>query len=113
MHINPEQTNLEQLLDQIDRTAENNEHVTQRAVIEALGHRSFGPLLLMAGLVILAPLIGDIPGIPAPCNYLVDAGQHRPFKVPGIGLRIPVQTDDAAILKFDHRRSIGGAGNQI
>jgi len=71
MHMNEEKTNLEQLLDQIDTTAENNERVTLRAVIEALGHRSFRPLLLVAGLVILAPLIGDIPGVPTIMAVLV------------------------------------------
>ncbi|MFW5969942.1 MAG: exopolysaccharide biosynthesis protein, partial [Halofilum sp. (in: g-proteobacteria)] len=38
--------------------------VSLRAIIEELGSRSFGPLLLLAGLVILAPIIGDIPGVP-------------------------------------------------
>lgn len=30
-----------------------------------IGRRSFGPLLLMAGLIILAPVVGDIPGVPS------------------------------------------------
>ncbi|MEJ2164161.1 MAG: exopolysaccharide biosynthesis protein [Desulfobacterales bacterium] len=77
MNTDLEQTNLEQLIDQIDRTAEDKDRVTLSAVIEAIGHRSFGPLLLMAGLVILAPIIGDIPGIPTIMGVLVflSAGQ--------------------------------------
>ncbi len=34
------------------------------AVLDLVGRRSFGPMLLLAGLIILAPLIGDIPGVP-------------------------------------------------
>jgi len=34
------------------------------AILEAIGPRSFGPLLLLAGLVTFAPLIGDAPGVP-------------------------------------------------
>lgn len=34
------------------------------AILEAVGNRSFGPLLLLAGLITFAPLIGDIPGVP-------------------------------------------------
>ncbi|MFO7582971.1 MAG: exopolysaccharide biosynthesis protein [Guyparkeria sp.] len=33
-------------------------------VLDLVGRRSFGPMLLLAGLITLAPLIGDIPGVP-------------------------------------------------
>lgn len=33
-------------------------------VLDIIGHRSFGPLLLFAGIVMLAPVVGDIPGVP-------------------------------------------------
>jgi hypothetical protein len=32
-------------------------------VLDSVGHRSFGPLLLLAGLVLVTPGIGDIPGV--------------------------------------------------
>lgn len=35
-----------------------------RNILEAAGERSFGPVVLLAGLITLAPLIGDIPGVP-------------------------------------------------
>jgi hypothetical protein len=34
------------------------------AILDAVGRRSFGPLLLLAGVVTLMPLVGDIPGVP-------------------------------------------------
>lgn len=34
------------------------------AILDAVGRRAFGPLLVVASLVVLAPGLGDIPGIP-------------------------------------------------
>lgn len=56
-------TNLEELLDQIEDAAKEQQ-VTMEAVMHMVGRRSFGPLLLAAGLITLAPVIGDIPGVP-------------------------------------------------
>jgi hypothetical protein len=33
-------------------------------LLDAVGRRSFGPLLIVAGLIVLAPVVGDIPGMP-------------------------------------------------
>ena len=57
-------TNLEQLFDCIGKAAEQkrNEKVSIDSIMEMIGRRSFRPLLLLAGLIILAPVIGDIPG---------------------------------------------------
>ncbi|HEX3034413.1 MAG TPA: exopolysaccharide biosynthesis protein [Thermodesulfobacteriota bacterium] len=33
-------------------------------ILKLVGRRSFGPLLLVAGLVTLLPIICDIPGVP-------------------------------------------------
>jgi hypothetical protein len=41
------------------------ETLTVADIRERLGRRSFGPLLLFAGLVLLTPLAG-IPGLPVP-----------------------------------------------
>lgn len=57
--------NLEQLLDQIaDAEQKNNRQVTLEAILSKIGRRSFGPLLLLAGLITMTPLVGDIPGVP-------------------------------------------------
>ncbi len=40
-------------------------------ILKEIGGRSFGPILLIAGLVTLAPLIGDIPGVPTLMALLV------------------------------------------
>lgn len=57
-------TNLEQLIERLDRVTRNRERVDIRLILVAVGSRSFGSLILIAGLITLAPLIGDIPGIP-------------------------------------------------
>lgn len=62
--MNQELTSLEQLLDRIDRDAVEGNRVSLDAILDAVGRRSFGPLLLVAGLVTLAPLVSDIPGVP-------------------------------------------------
>ena len=41
------------------------------AVLDMVGRRSFGPLLLVAGLIVMAPLIGDIPGVPTVVGVFV------------------------------------------
>lgn len=57
-------TDLEGLLARIGEAEAVGDRVSLGAIIDAVGHRSFGPLLLVPGLVTLAPLIGDIPGVP-------------------------------------------------
>jgi len=59
-----EPASLDELLDQLATIARAEDGVSLRAITIRLGDRSFGPLLLLAGLVTLAPLIGDIPGVP-------------------------------------------------
>ncbi|HEX7718734.1 MAG TPA: exopolysaccharide biosynthesis protein [Woeseiaceae bacterium] len=61
---NDEATSLLELLDQIEATAEDCDKVTLDSVMDAVGRRSFGPILVLVGLIILAPLVGDIPGVP-------------------------------------------------
>jgi hypothetical protein len=62
---------VEQLLDRICEGGEGKEELSLRDVLRAIGRRSFGPLLLLAGLVTLAPLIGDIPGVPTVVGLFV------------------------------------------
>jgi hypothetical protein len=53
-----------ELLDQLHATADDGDTVSLDALMGAVGRRSFGPILVLVGLIILAPLVGDIPGVP-------------------------------------------------
>jgi hypothetical protein len=59
-----EPSNLNGMLELMGTAAQDGEHVSVKDIVEALGSRSFGPMLLLAGLITLAPVIGDIPGMP-------------------------------------------------
>ena len=71
MYKNQNITNLEQLLKQIDKGAKDKERVSLESILQVVGQRSFAPLLLFAGLVMFAPVIGDIPGVPVIMGLLV------------------------------------------
>lgn len=64
-------TNFEQLLDLIEGEAADKDQVDLRMILDVVGNRSYGPILLIAGLVILAPLLGDMPGVPTAMALLV------------------------------------------
>lgn len=61
---------LERLLDRLveagadDDEANGGESVSLDAMLDAVGRRAFGPVLLLPGLIIVAPVIGDIPTVP-------------------------------------------------
>lgn len=59
------------MLDLMQETAEDRQHVAFGDVVEAVGSGSFGPLLLLCGLIIVAPVIGDIPGVPTIMGFVV------------------------------------------
>ena len=92
-------TNLEQLLDRINEAADDEGQVSLGAILDVVGRRSFGPVLLVAGLITLAPIIGDIPGVPSIMGILVllVAGQvlfrHEHFWLPGWVLRRSVSRE--------------------
>lgn len=65
-----EPENLEQLLDRIDQAKDDREQVSLGMIVETIGSRSFGPLLLMAGVIVFSPLSG-IPGLPTVLGALV------------------------------------------
>jgi hypothetical protein len=72
--MSPEQEpdNLEQLLDRLEPVAHDERpQVSLGALVQQVGRRSFGVLLLLAGLITLAPVIGDIPGVPTLMALLV------------------------------------------
>lgn len=62
---------LEDLLDRISEAARDTEAVSLAVLLEAMGRRSFGYALLAAGLITVAPLVGDIPGVPTIMGLLV------------------------------------------
>jgi hypothetical protein len=64
------------LLDQVRSAGGDPETVTVADIRERLGRRSFGPLLLFAGLVLSTPLAG-IPGLPSAFAVIImlTAGQ--------------------------------------
>jgi len=55
---------LAQLLDRLRETTQQNSCVSMADLLDEVGPRSFGVLLLVAGLITLMPLVGDIPGVP-------------------------------------------------
>ena len=55
---------LEELTLRVSEVAAENDRPSVETVIAAVGERSFGAILLLSGLVILVPLVGDIPGVP-------------------------------------------------
>ncbi|MBW3567287.1 MAG: exopolysaccharide biosynthesis protein [Proteobacteria bacterium] len=62
--------NLEDLLDRLEALTGDGKDVSLQQVFDAIGHRSFGPWLLVAGLVTLSP-IGGIPGVPTLMGVIV------------------------------------------
>ena len=62
---------LQDLLKRIREISQNKEDISVGEIMETVGGRSYGPLLLLAGLVTLAPVIGDIPGIPTILGAIV------------------------------------------
>ena len=62
---------LEDLLDRIRRLDGDHDPVDLEAVLLQIGRRSFGAIVLFAGIIVLAPLIGDIPGVPTLAALLV------------------------------------------
>ncbi|MFN2288921.1 MAG: exopolysaccharide biosynthesis protein [Chromatocurvus sp.] len=59
-----ELASLDDVLDAIERVAQAHDPVSVELMMDAIGSRSFGALLLLAGLVVLAPIIGDVPTVP-------------------------------------------------
>ncbi len=60
-----------QLIERMDGLAQRRQKVTLRALYELVGPRSFGPWMLLAGLIVVAPVVGDIPGVPTSTGILI------------------------------------------
>lgn len=62
--MSKELSNLEELIEEIKKVDGEEGVVSFDDILDKIGRRSFAPLLLLAGIITLAPLIGDIPGVP-------------------------------------------------
>ncbi|QSP95098.1 exopolysaccharide biosynthesis protein [Marinobacter salinisoli] len=62
---------LTDLLKRLRDNTRGQQQVSIGDLLDAVGQRSFGPVVLIAGLLTLAPLIGDIPGVPTLLGLLV------------------------------------------
>ncbi|WP_404472865.1 exopolysaccharide biosynthesis protein [Vreelandella venusta] len=71
MYNRSEDTTLMDLIESIENMEKDASRVSVNDVVNAVGRRSFGPLLLVAGLITLTPIIGDIPGMPTLMAVLV------------------------------------------
>lgn len=71
MYNRSEDTTLMDLIESIENMEKDAPRVSVNDVVNAVGRRSFGPLLLVAGLITLTPIIGDIPGMPTLMAVLV------------------------------------------
>jgi hypothetical protein len=54
---------VEEVLDCFEEAAEDSDQVSVEELMDSIGRRSFGPLILMAGIVMSAPGISDIPSV--------------------------------------------------
>lgn len=65
-----EASRLSIMLDQLEAIASDRHFVSVDQMLEAIGQRSFGPLLLIPGLIVLSP-VGGMPGVPTFVALLV------------------------------------------
>lgn len=66
-----EASNITDLIHALENKGHGKTQVSINDIMNAVGRRSFGPLLLVAGLITLAPVISAIPGIPTFMALLV------------------------------------------
>lgn len=98
---------LEETLDAAIRNGANGE-ISIDALLDAFGHRGFGPLLIILGIIAVSP-IGAIPGVPAVIGIAVAliAGQlllgHDHPWLPGSIRRMAVKTRRVQQVRRDAR----------
>lgn len=59
------------VLDRIESVADDEAKVSFGEVLDRFGKNSFAPMLLLPGLIMVAPVVGDIPGIPVTMGLIV------------------------------------------
>lgn len=62
--------NLEALIGLLEEVGEREDRVSVNTMLQAVGQRTFGPLLMVPGLIALSPLSG-IPGMPSTVGIMV------------------------------------------
>ncbi|MDX1635937.1 MAG: exopolysaccharide biosynthesis protein [Marinobacter sp.] len=65
-----EPANMEQLLARVEQVSPGARYVSVGRMMDAVGRRSFGPVLLLVGLILITPLSG-LPGMPTLSGLLV------------------------------------------
>lgn len=68
---------LEDHLDRVAEAAGGDDRVSLEEILDAMEAVSFGSLLLVAGLVTLVPIVGDIPGVPTTMGIFVILGSAQ------------------------------------
>ncbi len=80
--------NMEQLLDRIEAATEDHAFVSIGEMMDSVGRRTFGPMVLLVGIILVTPLSG-LPGMPTLMGLLtlLTLGQillgRRHFWLPG------------------------------
>lgn len=96
MNIQNDPADMEELLDRIEAGARGRASVSIGEMMDSVGRRTFGPLVLLAGIILVTPLSG-VPGVPTMMGLLtlLTLGQlllgRRHFWLPGwiVKTRIP------------------------
>ncbi|WP_442508835.1 exopolysaccharide biosynthesis protein [Novipirellula sp. SH528] len=65
---------LQGVLDRVESAADDGSKVSIGDVMDRLGRHSFAPMLLLPGLIMVAPVVGDIPGVPVMMGLIVLLG---------------------------------------
>jgi hypothetical protein len=96
MDQDQEPTNLEQVLERLGKAESNNaDKVSLGAMLHEIENRSFGSLLLLAGLITLVPITGE--SVVMGVFVLLIAGQmlfhHRHFWLPRRLLKLSIEQD--------------------
>lgn len=71
MTQNDTPSTLTEVLQKIRKSSKESDNVSIEDILDIVGRRAFGPILLIAGLITLAPLVGDIPGVPTIMGIIV------------------------------------------
>lgn len=75
--MSQEISSLEDLIERLRSISHETDPVELHVILQQIEQRSFGAILIIAGIIVLAPLVGDIPGVPTLTAILVvlTAGQ--------------------------------------
>jgi hypothetical protein len=97
MDLNQEPTSLEQVLDRIGKAKSDGDKVSLGSILHEIEHRSFGSLLLLAGLITFIPLPMAGESALMGVFVLLIAGQmlfhHKHFWLPRRLLRLSIKQD--------------------